>query len=176
MCLLVCPHKTIYNHMEIALKSKNTPSVIALSRQKLPYINPSLLKENKCSLGAYQVNITSHDSKVTLVASGSEVELALTVQKDLKENNIDSKVISMPCQELFDKQPENYKKEILEQESLIITIEAGCISSWEKYTGKGGISLGINKFGKSAPYKEVYNHFDLSSDKIVTLIQKMLRK
>ena len=161
---------------EIALKSKNTPSVIALSRQKLPYINPSLSKENKCSLGAYQVKITSHDSKVTLVASGSEVELALTVQKELKDNNLDSKVISMPCQELFDKQSDDYKKEILEQESLIITIEAGCINPWDKYTGNNGISLGINRFGKSAPYKEVYNHFDLTSNKIVALIQKMLRK
>ena len=68
------------------------------------------------------------------------------------------------------------EKEILEQESLIITIEAGCINPWDKYTGNNGISLGINRFGKSAPYKEVYNHFDLTSNKIVALIQKMLRK
>ena len=161
---------------EIALKSQSTPSVIALSRQNLPYINPELKKENKCALGAYQVKITSHESKVTLVASGSEVELALETQDELKKNNIDSKVVSMPCQELFDGQPDEYKKKILDPESFIISIEAGNISSWEKYVGTKGVALGINKFGESAPYKEVYNHFNLTSNKIVTLVQKMLRE
>jgi len=161
---------------EIALKSQSTPSVIALSRQKLPYINPELKKENRCALGAYQVKITSHESKVTLVASGSEVELALETQDELKKNNIDSKVVSMPCQELFDGQPDEYKKKILDPESFIISIEAGNISSWEKYVGTKGVALGINKFGESAPYKEVYNHFNLTSNKIVTLVQKMLRE
>ena len=160
----------------LALKSKSTPSAIALSRQKLPYINPNLSKENKCALGAYQVKITSHESKVTLVASGSEVELALNTQEQLKANSIESKVVSMPCQELFDNQSEEYKKEILEEDSLIITIEAGSIMCWGKYTGNKGISLGIDKFGESAPYKEVYDHFDLSAEKIVALIQKKLRK
>ena len=160
---------------EIALKSKNTPSAIALSRQKLPYINPNFSEKNKCEKGAYQVKITSHDSKVTLVASGSEVELALETQKQLKENNVDSKVVSMPCQELFDIQTDECKKEILEPNSLIVTIEAGCVSSWNKYTKKNGISIGIDRFGESAPYKEVYDHFDLTSDKIVSLIQKTLR-
>ena len=161
---------------EIALKSKNTPSVIALSRQKLPYINPKLTDQNKCALGAYEVKITSHDSKVTLVASGSEVELALETQKLLKENQIDSKVISMPCQELFDDQSKEYKEEILETNSTVVTIEAASVSSWIKYKGNNGISLGIDDFGESAPYKEVYNHFNLTSGKIVSLIQKKLRK
>ena len=160
---------------EVALKSDKTPSAMALSRQKLPYINPVLSKENKCALGAYQVNITSHASKVTLVASGSEVELALDAQKKLKIINIDSKVVSMPCQELFDNQPEKYKKEILDPESTIITIEAGCTSSWEKYVGKKGAALGIKSFGESAPYKEVYSKFDLTSDNIVALVQKIIK-
>tara|TARA_B110000881_G_scaffold219210_1_gene240462 strand:- start:300 stop:2279 length:1980 start_codon:yes stop_codon:yes gene_type:complete len=160
---------------EIALKSKNTPSVIALSRQKLPYINPTLSKDNKSALGAYEVNITSHDNKVILVASGSEVELALETQKQLKRNNIDSKVVSMPCQELFDIQPVEYKEKILEKDSIIVTIEAGSISSWTKYTEGKGVSLGCNEFGKSAPYKKVYDHFNLTSEKIVTLIQKIIR-
>ena len=88
---------------EIALKSENTPSAIALSRQKVPYINPSNSKENKSEKGAYVVNLTSHESNVTLVASGTEVELALKVQEKLRENNIHSKVVSMPCMELIDK-------------------------------------------------------------------------
>ncbi len=161
---------------EIALKSKKNPSVIALSRQKLPYINPRFSEENKCALGAYEVKLTSHENKITLVASGSELELALETQKELKDNNIESKVVSMPCQELFDKQSEEYKKKILDPDNIIVSIEAGSVASWKKYTEKKGISLGIDKFGESAPYKQVYEHFDLSSNKIVSLIQKMLRK
>ena len=160
---------------EIALKSNNTPSVIALSRQKVPYINPKNDKENKCKKGAYVVNITSHESKVTLLASGTEVDLALKVQEKLKENNVDSKVVSVPCMELFDKQPKDYKNDIIENNSLIITIEAGSIMSWQKYTKDQGMNIGIDQFGESAPYKEVYDHFDLSEEKIVGFIQKKLR-
>ena len=161
---------------EIALKSNNTPSVIALSRQKVPYINPKNAKENKSEKGAYVVNITSHESNVTLVASGTEVELALKVQENLKQNNIDSKVVSMPCMELFDKQSKDYQKDILEENSLIVTLEAGSIMAWQKYIGNKGLNLGIDKFGESAPYKEVYNHLDLSEEKVTSFIQKKLRE
>ena len=161
---------------EIALKSNSTPSAIALSRQKVPYINPKNSKENKSEKGAYVVNITSHESNVTLVASGTEVELALKVQKNLKDNGIHSKVVSMPCMELFDKQSENYQNDILEENSLIVTLEAGSIMSWQKYISKNGINLGIDKFGESAPYKEVYNHLGLSEEKITNFIQKKLRE
>ncbi len=161
---------------EIALKSENTPSAIALSRQKVPYINPKNSQENKCEKGAYTVNLTSHDSNVTLVASGTEVELALKVQVKLKENNIHSKVVSMPCMELFDKQTEEYRKDILEENSLIITIEAGSIMSWQKYVKNKGLNLGIDKFGESAPYKEVYKHFNLSEEDITNFIQKKIRE
>ncbi len=161
---------------EIALKNKNTPSAIALSRQKLPYINPKFSENNKCENGAYVVKMNSHNNKVTLVASGSEVEIALNVHEALKTNNIESKVVSMPCQELFDKQSEDFKKDILDEESLIVTIEAGNVSSWKKYLGDKGISLGIDRFGESAPYKKVYEHLNLSVEKIVTTIQESLRK
>ncbi len=161
---------------EIALKSNNTPSAIALSRQKVPYINPKNTKENKCERGAYVVNITSHDSNVTIIASGTEVELALKVQEKLKENNIHSKVVSMPCMELFDKQSEDFRKDIIEENSLVVTLEAGSIVSWHKYVKKRGLNIGIDQFGESAPYKDVYNHFGLSEEKITNLIQKKLRE
>ena len=161
---------------EIALKSHNTPSVIALSRQKVPYINPDNSKKNKCENGAYTINITSHESNVTLVASGTEVELALKVQEKLRENNIHSKVISMPCMELFDKQSEDYKKDLMEENSLVVTLEAGSVTHWQKYTKDKELNIGIDQFGESAPYKEVYDHFDLTEEKITNLIQKKLRK
>ena len=158
---------------QVALKSKNTPSAIVLSRQKLPYINPSHTKENKSKLGAYIVNSTSQDNAVTLVASGSEVELALLAQKELKEINIDSKVISMPCQELFDQQSINYKNEIINEDVPVITIEAGSVGSWKKYSKN---NMGIETFGKSAPFKEVYSYFNLTSTKIVELTKKIIKK
>ena len=161
---------------EIALKSKNTPSAIALSRQKLPYINPKFSEKNKCETGAYIVKLNSHDNKVTLVASGSEVEIALEVHNLLKEQNIESKVVSMPCHELFDKQSDDFKKDILDRDSLIITIEAGNVSSWKKYLGNRGMTFGIDRFGESAPYKKVYEHLNLSAEKITLAIQEKLRK
>ena len=161
---------------EIALKSKNTPSVIVLSRQKLPYIEKDILSKNLCEKGAYTVKTTSHDGDIVLVASGSELELALKVQENLKELKIDSKVVSMPCMELFEKQPVEYKKEIFEENSLVFTFEAGSVSSWQKYSGDRGYSFGIDQFGESAPYKKIYEHFNLTEEKICNLIQKHLRK
>jgi len=158
---------------QIALKSKDTPSAIALSRQKLPYINPSHTKENKSELGAYVVNATSQNYMITLIASGSEVELALQAQKELKEINIDTKVVSMPCQELFDQQSISYKNDIINKDIPAITIEASSISSWEKYSKN---NMGIKTFGESAPFKEVYNHFNLTSAKIVELTKKIIKK
>ena len=161
---------------EIALKNQNTPSAIALSRQKVPYINPKNTKENKCEKGAYVVNITSHESNVTIIASGTEVDLALKVQEKLKQSNIHSKVVSMPCMELFDKQPQEFRKDIIEENSLVVTIEAGSILSWQKYIGNNGMNFGIDRFGESAPYKDVYDHFELSEEKISGFIQKKLRE
>jgi len=158
---------------QVALKNQNTPSAIALSRQKLPYINPSHTKENKSERGAYIVNITSQDNAITLVASGSEVELALQAQKELKKINIDSKVVSMPCQELFNQQSINYKNKIINKDIPVITIEASSINSWEKYSNN---NIGMETFGESAPFKEVYSHFNLTSAKIVELTKKIIKK
>ena len=103
-------------------------------------------------------------------------DLEIKVQNKLKENNIHSKVVSMPCMELFDKQPEDYQKDILEENSLIITLEAGSVISWQKYIKNKGANLGIDKFGESAPYKEVYKHLKLSEEDITNFIQKKLRE
>jgi len=161
---------------ENALNNDSGPSAIILSRQKLKYISSLPTDKNKCSLGAYELNISSHDNLVTILASGSEVEIALTVQSELKNLNIESKVISVPCQELFDIQSDEYKNKILEPKNLIISIEAGSTSCWHKYTGKNGKTIGINTFGKSAPYKLIFEKFNLTSNSIVSLIQDHLRR
>ncbi len=159
---------------ELALLNDG-PSAIILSRQKLNYISKNINETNKSSFGAYQINITSHDSKVTLIASGSEVDLALDVQNQLKSSNIESKVISMPCQEIFDNQPLDYRNKLIEPEGLVVSIEAGSVMCWKKYVSPKDISIGIDNFGKSAPYKEIFNNFKLTSDNIVAIIQEKIR-
>jgi transketolase len=161
---------------EIALKSSTNSSVIALSRQKLPFVTETFSKKNMSRLGAYEVIKTKAVPDVTLIASGSEVQIAIEAQKKLKNININSKIISMPCQELFDEQPKEYREKIIDKKSIKISIEAGSVFGWEKYVGPNGISLGMKSFGKSAPYKKIYEHFNLTSDNIVKLTRKMLNK
>ena len=127
-------------------------------------------------LGAYEIIETKTVPEVTLIASGSEVQIAIDAQKKLENVNINSKVVSMPCQELFDKQSKEYREKIIDKESIKISIEAGSIIGWEKYVGPNGISLGMKSFGKSAPYKKIYEHFNLTSDNIVKLTRKILGK
>ena len=159
---------------ELALESKNTPSVIALTRQG---INPIRVKDtpnNESSAGAYEVLRTGNNISVTIIATGSETSLASDICHKLATENIYSKVISMPCQELFDQQSENYKNKILGETKLVVSIEASETHYWKKYTGVNGLNFGINDFGKSAPYKEIYNHFELNSQSIAKRIKEKL--
>jgi len=161
---------------EIALKSSTNPSVIALSRQKIPFVTEKLTNKNMSSLGGYELKKTNSNPEITLIASGSEVEIAIDALNKLKEANINSKVVSMPCQELFDKQPKEYREKVIEKNSKKISIEASSIFGWEKYVGSNGASLGLKTFGKSAPYKSIYEDFNLTSDSVVMIAKKMLDK
>tara|TARA_B100000700_G_scaffold146977_1_gene163808 strand:- start:5421 stop:7403 length:1983 start_codon:yes stop_codon:yes gene_type:complete len=161
---------------EIALKSKNNPSAIALSRQKLPYVSESNSGEIMCSKGAYVLKKTSNDAEVSLIASGSEIEIALEAQEKLKDINISSKVISVPCYDLFLNQTENYKNEVLGKDTFKISIEASSQSGWKHVVGKNGVTLGLSTFGKSAPYKDIYKLFNLTSDEIVKTVKAKVKK
>ena len=157
---------------ELALKNKHTPSVIALTRQIVNPVRTKLERSNKSALGAYEVFRSSRQIKLTILSSGSETSLACEISHKLATEKIYSKVISMPCQELFDQQSERYKNKILNESSLVISIEASESSLWKKYTGKKGLNFGINTFGKSAPYKKIYDYFGLNSREIVKQIKK----
>ena len=159
---------------ELALKSKNTPSVISLTRQG---VNPVRLEnslKNKSSLGAYEVLRTGNNISVTILATGSETSLASDVGHKLATDGIYSKIISMPCQKIFDQQSEEYKKKILGETKLVVSIEASETNYWKKYTGINGLNFGINDFGKSAPYKKIYDHFKLNSESIVKRVKEKL--
>ena len=161
---------------ETALKSSTNPSVIALSRQKIPFVTEALTSKNMSALGGYELKKTNSSPEITLIASGSEVEIAIEALKKLKDNNINSKVVSMPCQELFDKQPREYREKVISKNSKKISIEASSVFGWEKYVDSDGASLGLKSFGKSAPYKSIYQDFNLTSDAVVMIAKKMLDK
>ena len=159
---------------QLALESKNTPSVIALTRQG---IDPVRLKNSvriESSYGAYEILRTSDNINLTIIATGSETSLAVNVSHKLATDGIYSKVISMPCHELFDQQSEGYKNKILAETNLVVSIEASETGYWKKYTGINGLNFGINDFGKSAPYKEIYNHFKLDAENIIKKIKEKL--
>ena len=157
-----------------ALESENAPSVIALTRQGIKPIRLKNTSENMSALGAYEILRTGNDIKITLISSGSETSLACDVSHKLATESIYSKVVSMPCQELFDQQSKDYKNKILTETELVVSIEASETDYWKKYTGTNGLNFGINDFGKSAPYKEIYNHFELSVESIIKRIKDKL--
>ncbi len=161
---------------ELALRSLNNPSVLALTRQNLNPIRKKYSKVNKCAFGAYEVLRTNKKIKITILASGSELNLAIDASHKLAKYKIYSKVISVPSHELFELQTKSYKNKILNESKYKISIEAGSTDSWKKFVGKNGFSFGIDIFGKSAPYKEIYEYFGLNSKSIVNKVKKMISK
>ena len=161
---------------ELALQQKKTPSVLSLTRQNLIPARKEFSKQNKCAYGAYEILRTNSKIDLTIIATGSEVELAVEASQRLAKENIHCKVISMPCQELFDGQSDSYKNSILHETVAKISIEAASTMGWKKYTGNQGRELGIDTFGKSAPYKKIYEHFKLTSNNIIKQAKEILKK
>ena len=159
---------------QLALQNHNTPSVIALTRQGISPVRLEYSSKNKSSAGAYEILRTGNDLSVTILATGSETSLAREVSHKLATDSIYSKIISMPCHELFEQQSESYKNKILGEASFIVSIEASETNFWKKYTGKNGLNFGINNFGKSAPYKKIYDHFGLNPENIIKKIKEKL--
>ena len=160
---------------EQALKNSKTPSVLSLTRQNLDPIRKKYSIINKCSFGAYEILRTNKKINLTILASGSEVSLAMETSHKLAKDRIYSKVISMPCQDLFDQQSESYKKKILGESKIKISIEAASTDCWKKYVGTDGLTFGIDTFGKSAPYKDIYKYFGLTAVNIANKSKKLMR-
>ena len=159
---------------QLALESKNTPSVISLTRQGINPVRTKHSLKNESSAGAYEILRTGENISLTIIATGSETSLAIEVGHKLATDGIYSKIISMPCQELFDQQNEKYKNKILTETDLIVSIEASESNFWKKYTKNKGLNFGINDFGKSAPYKKIYDYFGLNSENISKKIKEKL--
>jgi transketolase len=151
---------------QISLQSNDTPSAIALTRQSLPTIREKHVDKNLTAFGAYEIQKSLNKPRVSIFASGSEVEIALEVSKLLKKNKIKSRVISVPCLDKFEEQTSAYKKKIIGDSDLNVSIEAGSDLAWEKLCPKNRLSISMNTFGASAPYKKLYEYFGISPQKI----------
>ncbi len=161
---------------ENALKNNNIPSVLSLTRQNLQPIRKNYSNINKCSYGGYEVLRNNKKINLTIIASGSEVNLAIETSHKLVKDKIYSKVISMPCLDIFDKQSKNYKNSILNETKYVISIEAASTDCWKKYIGINGIAFGVDSFGKSAPYKDIFKHFGLTAANIANKTKKLMGK
>ncbi|EGD58658.1 transketolase [Novosphingobium nitrogenifigens DSM 19370] len=152
---------------QLALATPATPSVLALSRQNLPELRSE--GGNLSAKGGYRLVAATAPRQVVLLATGSEVELAVTCAKALEEKGIGADVISMPSWELFDAQDAAYRADILPAGVLKVSIEAGVTTGWQKYVCDG-LMFGIDTFGASAPADVLYDHFGLTAEKIVPQI------
>ena len=160
---------------ELALKKQDGPGLLALTRQNLPQVRREK-SENLCAKGAYRLRAATAARKVVLLASGSEVEVALGVADALEGQGIGADVVSMPCWSLFDAQDAAYRAGILPSDCLKVSIEAGTTFGWERYTGLEGLRFGIDRFGASAPAEALFDYFGLTAAKIAPQILSALGK
>ena len=153
---------------QIALENRNGPSVLALTRQNLAAFRAQLEEKNLCGNGAYEVCSCDDEAKVTLFATGSEVEIAMAAHAQLTEDGIPTRVVSVPSFELFKKQSDDYRASIIGTAPVKIAIEAGIEMGWSRFIGDDGLFVGMDSFGASGPYKELYEHFGITAEVAVS--------
>lgn len=161
---------------QLALEHRTGPSVLVLSRQNLPYFSDLRLDhlENASSKGGY-VLVENLRAQVTLIATGSEVKIAVEAMQALLDLGVHANVVSMPCVELFDKQSQEYKNYVL-GDGIRVAIEAAGEGIWPKYLGQKGAYVGMQHFGASAPANDLYTHFGITAEIVVQRVKNLLGK
>jgi len=151
---------------QLALEADDRPSILALTRQNLPQLRNRLDEKNVCAHGAYEIAGPDGRSDVSIFATGSEVAIAVDGAKLLAQRGIAARVISVPCFELFLAQPEEYRRAIIGDARVKIGVEAAVRQGWDAIIGSDGTFIGMNSFGASAPYKELYKKFGITAEAI----------
>ena len=164
---------------DLALQNNRRPSLIAFSRQDVPTLRETHTAENLSAKGAYEL-VGDAQAKVTFLATGTEVSLAVEAAAKLKSEGIGARVVSMPCWALFEEQSEDYRRKTLGPGTVKVAIEAGAREGWDRYIGSellenGGAFIGMNSFGASGPYKDVYKKFGITADAAVAAAKKLLK-
>ena len=165
---------------EVAISTKTTPSVLALSRQNLPTVRTEHKTKNLTSQGAYVLADAEGKRQAILMATGSEVEIALNARDLLQAEGIGTRVVSMPCMELFEAQEERYRKRVLPGGPVRVAVEAGVQMGWDKWlTGERGKNnkagfVGMDSFGASAPAEELYEKFGITAEAVAEKVKSLL--
>jgi len=157
-----------------SLETSSTPSVLSLSRQGLPCLRTEHTEENLSSKGGYVLAEAEAKRDVTLIASGSEVEIAMEARDQLKAEGVSAAVVSMPCLDKFEEQSQDYRDQVTQPDTPVVVIEAAIEQSWGKYLGRNGKFIGMSTFGASAPANELYEHFGITTQNVVNAAKNIV--
>jgi transketolase len=161
---------------QLALEGRETPSVLALTRQNLPQLRRTLDERNKCVQGAYEISPAQGKAEVSIFATGSEVSLAVEAQKLLAGQGVQARVVSIPCFELFQAAPDDVRRAMIGDAPVKVGVEAAVRQGWDAIIGSDGAFVGMSTFGASAPYKDLYNHFGITAVKVAEAALSRLGK
>nr|CDP79396.1 transketolase [Bartonella schoenbuchensis]CDP79475.1 transketolase [Bartonella schoenbuchensis] len=161
---------------QLALRACKTPSTLALSRQNLPLLRRDYKEDNLCMLGAYELLMASDTAQVTLFASGSEVEIIVEAHAILEEKGIPTRVVSVPCFELFFEQSAAYQNALIGDAPLKVAVEAAIRQGWDYFIGSDGVFIGMEGFGASAPMDDLYMHFGITCENVVAVVEERLKQ
>ena len=157
-----------------AVQSVGTPTLMALSRQKVPAVRCEPMAENLSAKGAYEIDAASSEAEVTLFGSGTELDIALRARTLLEKDGIPTRVVSVPCWELFEAQPAAYQQKTIGKAKVRLAVEAGVRQGWDRFIGEDGLFVGMNGFGASAPAEQLYEHFGITPQAIVEKVKAKL--
>ncbi|MPY75358.1 MAG: transketolase [Alphaproteobacteria bacterium] len=158
----------------LALEAENAPSVLALTRQGVPSVRKSFTADNLCAKGAYVLAEADGPRRATLIATGSEVAIALAARETLQAGGIGAAVVSAPCLEIFEAQDDAYKASVLGEGGLRVAIEAASPMGWDRFIAPDGIFVGMRSFGASAPADALYEHFGITPAGVVDAVKARL--
>jgi transketolase len=159
---------------KLALEDKKSPSVMALSRQKVPAVRTAPIGENMSARGAYQLAPAGSPAQVTIFATGSEVSVAMAARGLLEADGVGTRVVSVPCFEHFDRQPTDYQQALIGETQVKVAVEAGVRMGWDRFIGADGVFVGMTSFGASAPDKALYQHFGITAEAIASAAKAKL--
>ncbi len=159
---------------KLALDARATPSIMALSRQKVPAARTVAAGENLSARGAYQLLGADKPARVTIFASGTELSIAIAARALLEAEGLGVRVVSTPCWELFDAQPAEYQAEVIGETEARVAVEAGIRQGWERFIGSDGAFVGMSGFGASAPAEVLYKHFGITAEAVAAAAKARL--
>src|ERR1700693_1390297 len=157
----------------LALKSRHAPSILALTRQSLPLLRTQSDSNNRCARGAYVLAEANGTRRVTLLAPGSEVSVAMAAREALGKDGVPAAVVSMPCWELFEEQPEDYQAAGLGSAPRV-GVEAAVRFGWDRWLGPRSAFIGMSDFGASAPAEALFPHFGITPEKVAEAARSLL--